>query len=664
MAILPKIPDPTEKTPLTGRQVGWLSVAMAAAVLAFLPYLPAWAPLLALFAIGWRALAALHRLPLPSRPLLIVLTLAAVALVLGRYGSLLGRDPGSGLLVLMAGLKILESRSRRDGAMSGFLGFFLVATLFFHSQEIPVALYAIGSVWLFVSALLALQDGDTREGPRMRLSATLLAQSLPIMLVLFFLFPRLPGALWGGSASGDTGVTGLSETMEPGSISELLTSGRTAFRVTFEDAPPPPALRYWRGPVLSRYDGRVWRPVRMPAGAAGPPIEAGATTVSYSLRLEPSSSRWLPALDLPLFAPPGTVMMRDLEIALMAPPHTATDHRLQSATDYRLEAQLSAERRALYLRLPDGSAPRARALARQWRAETGGATEALVTAALALFRDQPFFYTLSPPRLQDDPVDGFLFETRRGFCEHYASSFTVLMRAAGIPARVVTGYQGGEWNPAGGYLLVRQSDAHAWAAVWIEGRGWVRIDPTAAVSPERVAQGIASALATDIDIPVFLRRDGLARLRWQASLAWDSIDYHWQTWVLAFGPERQRELLAGLGLRSADFGAMVAIMVAMTGALLAAFAAWAGWKGRQSPRDPASIAFERLSGKLAAIGLARQRSEGPLDYARRVRSKRPDIAPEFERLAMLYAALRYEADPPPDSLRALREGVRRFCANA
>jgi protein-glutamine gamma-glutamyltransferase len=281
---------------------------------------------------------------------------------------------------------------------------------------------------------------------------------------------------------------------------------------------------------------------------------------------------------------------------------------------------------------------------------------------LRFFNREPFHYTLSPPRLRDDPVDGFLFDTRAGFCEHFAGSFVFLMRAAGVPARVVTGYQGGEWNRAGGYLLVRQSDAHAWAEVWLENQGWIRVDPTAAVAPERIEHGIYAALGAEEDLPAFLRRGSglgtMAALRLQWEYWRDVSAYYWNGWVLAFGPERQSELLRRLGLGELDWRGTVALMVGLLLAVALVFGVAFLWRNRRPQRDPLARLYHRFTVRMTRLGIAPSSHEGPRAFADRVATERPDLHEAVARFTRTYEALRYGRDPDPDQFRTLRLHLR------
>lgn len=651
-----------DRLPARSGALLWMIAAIGVAIVPHLFNQPVWVVLTTVLALAWRGGVHLGRLPMPSRWILVLLTLLMTGLVLGRYGTLFGRDAGVALLVLMTGLKLLETRTYRDAMLVVFLGYFVIITNFFYSQEIPVALYMLVAVFATTAALVRLNAGEGVQPIResFGLAGLMLGQAVPVMIILFLLFPRLPGPLWGMPQDSTTGVTGLSDSMSPGSISELLQSDAPAFRVSFTDEPPAPAQRYWRGPVFAHFDGRTWRAGRETEIDALPLLPDTDGMVTYTLNLEPHERRWLLALDVPVAVPPDARMTGDHYLVADRPVRRLVQYSLASRTDLILEPELTEPRRRQALSLPARAAPQAQALAQTWRTQHEE-DDTLIQAALRHFNEEPFFYTLSPPRLERDPVDQFLFEVRAGFCEHYASAFVVLMRAAGIPARVVTGYQGGEYNRLGNYLLVRQSDAHAWAEVWLEGRGWVRVDPTAAVAPERIEQGIRVALSGDLDAPDFIRRSldwGMVRLQWE--LWRDSIDYYWSGWVLAFGPERQEELLERLGLGRLDWRGMITLMVILIGAVVLVFAALFLWRNRLPVADPLAVVYRRFCRRLAGAGLTRAPHEPPMDFARRIARERPDLAEPVAVFTREYVALRYGAAPDPERFGQLRGLLRRI----
>ena len=605
----------------------------------------------------------------PNRWLLLLLTLAGGLNVLDTYHSLVGRDPGSALLLTMVALKRLETRTRRDLRVLALAFGFLVVVQFLFDESPLLA------GWLLLMLLLAtalLADLSAAAGAHRaaqwrasaRLALVHLLQALPLALVLFFLFPRLDAPLWDLGLDQKRAVTGLKDWLEPGSIGELVVSGEDAFRVRF-DRPPgmPTDAMYWRGPVLWRLDGQRWLP-RHEIGedravpAVEPPAAApGAEPLRYTVVLEPTDQRWLFGLEMPVSIPDDARFTPDYQLVAEQPVDELRLYRMASAPDYRLRAPTPEERQAA-LALPAGVSERMRRLVADWRAGGAGAGE-VVEHALAFFHREPFRYTLLPPELGGNPTDEFLFETRAGFCEHYAASFVVLMRLAGIPSRIVLGYLGGEHNPISGDYLVRQSDAHAWAEVWIAGEGWSRVDPTAAVDPARVEHdnqlGRLGSAA-----PVRFRV-GETSLLGQAArglrMVAGAFEAGWKHWVLGFSSAEQRQLLDWLGLgHLREYG--LALLMSAAGS--AVMLTWAlALARRPRPRDPVQRCWQRFGRRLARLGLAPRHHEGPLDYRNRVVTVRPDLSAPVDAIVDAYLRLRYRPAAGDDP-RTLCRRVRRF----
>lgn len=645
---------------------------VAAIALVTLPHLvrlplPVAATLLAV--LGWRVGALLLGWPLPrpgQRGLVALKVALALALTLGvvvAYRGGLGREAGVTLLTVMAALKLLELDAERDCYVAVFLGLFLLVTHFFYDQSLATGAFLFLALTLFIGCLVRLNDRRARPpAALLKLAGALVVQALPLMLLAFLLFPRLPGPLWGLPKDAYASLTGLSGEMNPGAVSELALSDEVAFRVEFLDAEPPePARLYWRGPVMWDTDGRGWR--AGPPEPAPPALEPRGPALRYSVTLEPSNQPWLLGLDLPAELSEASLAARvtgDFQLLAAQPVRRRIAYQALSYPEHRA-AGSSPEALRRALALPPGAHPRTVALARRWRGETAE-PRALAERALALFREQPFYYTLSPPLALADPVDEFLFDTRRGFCEHFASAFTVLMRAAGVPARVVTGYQGGERNSVAGFLTVRQRDAHAWAEVWLPGEGWRRVDPTAAVAPERIEQGVEAALPRPVSaLRAVLGDNATAGALWrQLRDGWETFNHQWNRWVLGYGAQRQRELLARLGLErltGARLGLALVGTLMLAGALVALWVLRRTWQG-----DPVQQAYARFCRRLAGVGLARGPGEGPLDFAARSARARPDLGPAIERVTALYVALRYGRAYAADRARAaaLRAAVRAF----
>ena len=572
---------------------------------------------------------------LPSRWLLLLLVAVACAGTLVEFRTLFGRDAGVGMLVLFTSMKLLEMRSQRDASVLLTLGYFLLLTHYLYSQSIVTGVWLLFAFWLVTAATIRLQGGaEIRLRPTLRYAAVLSLQALPFMLALFILFPRVGGPLWGLPQDAHAGRTGLSDSMSPGSLSQLAQSGEIAFRARFDGQAPARDKLYWRGPVLENYDGKTWQPAA--ARAPAERLETLTQTISYETTIEAHNQRWLLALDAPVGLPPEATLNGNLTALSRRPLEQRQRYRLAASLDYRFNVEETPYVLQHNLTLPPQRNPRSLALGRQWRAEATDPT-AVVNRALKQFRDEEFVYTLQPPLLGDNPIDDFLFSTRRGFCEHYAAAFVVLMRAAGIPARVVTGYQGGEANPLDGYLVVRQSDAHAWAEVWLAGRGWVRVDPTAAIAPNRIEQGIADALPAGEPLPalVQIRADWLRLARYR----WEALNNAWNQYVLGYDGKRQRDLLDRLGLPDADWRSLAALLAGVCGALLAAVALWVLY--RRPQLDPAQRLWRKALRHLARRQVDFAPWEAPMHLAQRIADERPDMAEAFARVAEAYLLARY-----------------------
>ncbi len=646
------------------RDTLFLMLPVLVSVLPHLPHLPAWAGVAFGVLFAWRFALVLSGRWLPRASVRWVAAIGCCAAVYAQYGTLFGREPGVVLLVLFLGVKLMEMQARRDLFVVIFLCFFLLLTAFFHSQSIATAAVVVAALYGLLAAMLTMQyrRGEAPIGARLRLVGSMLAQALPLALVAFLLFPRAGSPLWGMSTDASRATTGLSDSMTVGNIARLGESDAIAFRVQFEGERPPNATLYWRGPVFGAFDGASWRALGVHRRLDPPRIEyAGgqAGRFAYSVTLEPSGRDWLFALEMPLEADAGRyaaqLRLPDLQLVASTPVHERLQYRVVSQTAFRIGADETADALRPWLALPEGFNPRTRALAARWR-ETAPDAEAIVARALALFREQPFRYTLEPPLLGTDSVDEFLFETRAGFCEHYASAFAVLMRAASIPARIVTGYQGGERNPVDGYWLVRQADAHAWAEVWLAGRGWVRVDPTAAVDPARIERGRRLAADASANSATGSAIEWLHRLRY----GFEAIGNAWNQWVLQYDRSRQRSLLARLGIDAGERTRLAALLAVVLGAMIAV-AALLTLRPRLV-RTPLERCWDDFCARLSAVGLARMLHETPSRYLARIERALDDEAVgQARRIVATYERLRYEVEEPErNAVRNLRLAVQAF----
>ena len=642
------------------RHIGWLVLALAMVSAPHVARVPWWITLLAVTLIGWRIYITWFGLQLPRKWLLLLIAAGTLGGIYISYGRILGRDSGITLLVIMLALKLLEMAALRDAMVLIFVCYFLVITNFLYSQSIPTAIYLLGAVWIITATMIGFQYRTRQPGYRyqLRSAGIMLLQSAPLMLALFVLFPRVQGPVWGMPQDAYSAITGLSDRMTPGSVSQLTLSDAIAFRVAFETRIPPVNRLYWRGPVLWDFDGYSWTALRPPYRTyylVPREFEALGDAVQYTVTVEPHSQRWLFALDLPLKAPPRSQLTSDFQLISQGPVSSRIRYDMTSYPVYRDNAEPGRYELQSALRLPVGTNPRSAELAAKMRSAAPD-ERAYISAVLGMFRNQNFYYTTTPPLLsRQDPVDDFLFSTRAGFCEHYASSFAVLMRAAGIPARVVTGYLGGELNTVGNYLTVRQADAHAWVEVWLNDDGWVRVDPTGAVSPARIETGVAAAVPQNETLPLLLRGE-YPWLR-RARMTWDAAANSWNQAVLGYTQDRQRQLMRHIGIDDATWKSMVMVMLAVAGAITLILAALMLHKLRAARPDPVVAAYARFCALLARRGVARHLSEGPAAFRKRAIAAHPALAAPISSISSLYIRLRYGASPDAEDVIRLRREV-------
>ncbi|WP_341248102.1 transglutaminaseTgpA domain-containing protein [Cupriavidus pauculus] len=634
--------------------------------------LPVSVSLLLILLLGWRWLLWRQHAPLPSKPMVgltAVLVLVIAAALIWQSGGSLGRELCVALLAAFVILKLMETRALTDATLVTQLSFYLLLTLYLADQPFWLAIYSmVIGAWILRNWLLFHHPEARGRLAIWPLLGRMALFGLPWALLLFVLFPRLDHPLWRLPQAEPTGRTGITDTLKPGSVGDLIRSPEVAFRADIIGAPLPASSLYWRALVLWDYDGQAWRPALpqpMPLAEAlredvaddAPSATAKAGLREYNVTLEPTQKTWLYLLDR------GTAVSGSLSAQVSADGEFFARTPVDRPLRYRAQSSLSGApqpltRRTLQLSLtlPEGN-PRSRELAAQWAAQYPDPWQR-VQAAMRLFAAAPFAYTLSPPPLGKQQVDSFLFDTRRGFCEHYASSFVFLMRAAGVPARVVVGYQGGEFNPVGRHYVIRQSDAHAWSEVWIDGRGWVRVDPTSAVAPSRVEEGVDAALAgEDLSALRELRAPGWLRdLRW----GFDGLAYKWQRWVLEYDRSQQTRLLDQIG-----FGNQLPSVLAAGLSVLGLLALAPMWLRRRHV-DPVQALYDRFCALLARHDCVRMASEGPRDFGARAARALPRAAAAVRLFTDCYVASRYGA---PGSLaegvivRDLRAALRDLSAS-
>jgi transglutaminase-like putative cysteine protease len=636
---------------VSARDLAWLTGSLLIVILPHAMRAPWWLTLLTLCLFGWRFYYALNRAPLPSRWLVIAVSAVAMLGVWIEYRTLFGRQPGVLLLLLFSGLKLLETRTHRDAAAAAFLGYFLIVTNFLYTQSMPTALLMGAALFGITATLVGFSAPNRAPRANLGTASLLLAHAAPAALALFILFPRVQGPLWGLPQDAYTAMTGLSDTMTPGYISRLALSDAIAFRAEFEGDSPPQVLRYWRGPVMWDFDGRSWSVGALLPSEEEPPA-GGRINYRYSVVLEPHNRNWLFALETAASVPPNARYSVDGQLLARLPVRTRVRYEATSTIGVAIRPDERAVLLRRALRLPARSNPKSSALAAQWRAAAASDDE-LLARAIGFLRAGRYLYTLEPPLLGPDSVDEFLFSTKAGFCEHFASAFVFLMRAAGVPARVVTGYQGGDLNPFDRIITVRQSDAHAWAEVHLGGRGWVRVDPTAAAAPSRLESGLARSVP-EREQALMLRPEleWLRDFRYQ----WEALAHKWNVWVLGYNPERQREFMSLVGMRDADWRSLTAALFTVLGLVTLALLAWS--LRRLARPDPVQRAWRAFCAKLAAKGVERTPTEGPRDYAARAARALPGARRAILQIAALYIGLRYGPHASARRAKRLRRLVR------
>lgn len=588
-----------------------------------------------------------------------ILILVLFALTVVSFQGTIGRDAGTAMLAGMLGLKLHELRSGRDRKLFCLLNYFLVLTCVLYFQSLPAALYMLFAAYLNSVALVRVLRGRGHWAADMRRVALILLQSVPLAVILFLFFPRLPGGLFGLEQASNLGVSGMSDFLAPGEISSLVMSGEPVFRASFSGKRPVAQDRYWRCMVFGDMDGPVWK--AFPGCPGREDIVQQGESFSYELTVEKHSGVWVPVLGVP--------ERWSGEVRLDCNGLLRFNRRLERRKRINLvsqpEARLKGGNPEDYLDLPQGVGPQARELAADWK---GLPEKERVKQAVDFFREGDFEYTLYPGVMHGDYIDKFLFREMRGFCEHFAASFAFLMRAADLPSRVVVGYQGGEVNPLGGYVLVREKDAHAWVEIYISGVGWKRMDPVAMVAPQRVEEGFSPVDAGQTETE---RQEADSVFDWmqQAFFFWDAANNVWNQWVLDYSSRTRGRVLSGLKLDNPTLVGVVKISAIFLGLVFAAYFAVQFGRGIIAAyrEDPVTREFRRFEKKMSLAGVARPHYMGPLDYLRLIES-RCDSDRSVQRIVGLYMRLRYQGYDPGLMLefrRVVREfDPRRLCCGA
>lgn len=624
-----------------------LAVAMAFTVPAMFGNLVWWVPSAFLATLLLRLLMETRGARLRSATIKVLLMAGGVGAIAISYHSIFGPEPGLSICLAFIAVKILEAHTVRDFHVLAALGWFASLAQVLIVQTLTISVVSGIAFAIVLAAVLLFHRPSASLGALLREGGMMLLQALPLVVVLFFLFPRGSGGLGFIMRGAFVGQSGMSDTLSPGSVAGMTLSNRVAFRAVFPDGTVPSDL-YWRGAILTKAEGMTWRASKIDLRQQYPEPTMGKA-IRQRIVLQPHGNRWLFALASPQQAPRGAILTGGNVLLAKEDVHSTLQYEVLSYP-IPLQTELSPFQARSSLQLND-IGPATRSLAQSW-SQSSDSPQTIVQKAIEFFQKGNFRYTLSPGQYAKNGLDEFLFQRRAGFCEHYAAAFTMVMRAAGIPARVVTGYQGGEFNPIGGYLIVRQSDAHAWSEVWIDGRGWLRVDPTAAVAPERIERGLLGAVAAGEPAPGRLRE---ASALWaQVEFRWDSVNEFWNQRVVRFNAESQLGLLERLGIEEPDWRALGVGLTASLAAFFVGLSLYLGWHYRRPARDWPARLHEVVARKLRARGLEPGHSEGPVAFLERAMGACPDLTTSLREIRKLYVELRYGPRPRPDDLTRLK----------
>lgn len=642
----------------------FLLAGLVVVLLPHISHLPLWTTLSCFCLVMWRLLYEQKRLPLPNRLGIYLIFALIIIGVLASYFTIVGREAGTALLISLICLKLLEIKSLRDISLIVQLAFFAIVITFLFSQSIFVAVSMLVALVLLITSLISYQHAKTTqnrqpddEKSHLLLAVKMLLYAVPLTIVIFIFFPRTNVPLWGLPHDAFSARTGLSNSMTPGEISNLVNNDAVAFRVKFHSRVPAPAKRYWRGPVFWKFDGRTWSaPETQRLLIRKIPLVQPTDPVEYTVTLEPENNYWLFALDQPGIIPPDAFMTTEMQLLSRKPIHHLLRYRMKSYLRSTVPwiGGLPAKR---YLQVPKNAAPRARAYIKKLMQRYPDKTN-LIKAVLNRFRNKNYFYTRHPPQMSGDPTDAFLFDTKRGYCEHYASSFTVLMRLAGIPARVVTGYQGGEMNPLSNYMIVRQSDAHAWSEIYLKNKGWVRIDPTAVIPPSNIEDaGDIDHFRSELTDSNYLpNKNWFTESVRQLQYAWDLVNNSWNQWVIGYNNQSQKSLFRAIGIPEITWLGLSYVLFSTLGFFIILIAHNI-FQSQRIKRTTVDKIYQRFLKKLRPFNIQKSPTEGALSFAQRVANKFPGQAPALMHIATLYNQARY-ANAPSTTLNDLNHAVQ------
>ena len=653
-----------------------LLVGLSLVLLPHFLHLPLWLSIVTTALILWRACHELQLCKIPNKFVLFLLTIMLLTGIVFSYHTLIGRNAGSAMLLGLLCLKLFEIKSFRDVSIIINLALFSIVINFLFNQSIPVAFTMLLALLFLFTALIGYQHDykaltqstpiplsviRSNEKQHFKLAFKMLSQAVPFAIVLFILFPRVNGPLWGLPEDAFSATTGLSDKMSPGRISQLSNNTSVAFRVKFNSAIPLPNTLYWRGPVMWNFDGYNWTaPEKERIALSQFQFTGLGDKTQYSITLQPHNDFWMFALDIPSTLPADSQLSADMQILANLPVQKLKRYEISSYTKYRLpnNPKVSFTR---YLKLPDAQGAnlvKSRLLMDKLKNDNN--PQKTINNVLNYFASQDFYYSRQPPLLYNNPIDEFLFDTKRGYCEHYASSFTVLMRIAGIPARVVTGYQGGEINPIDNYMTLRQSDAHAWSEVYIEDKGWIRIDPTAAIPPDNIENtDDALRLNSTLRKPSHLFKSSwLSKQMKQMRFAWDAVNNRWNQWVLGYDNKRQKSLFAAIGIPEITWQGLSQLLFSIL-AVLTALLAFIVFSNQAKQKNIIQNTYFKFLKKMKKRGLTKSLSEGADDFCYRAVIQFPEQQFAIEQITLLYQQLRYK-QYDEERLMLFKKNIKEF----
>ncbi|MCK4840488.1 MAG: DUF3488 domain-containing transglutaminase family protein [Methylococcales bacterium] len=608
----------------------------------------------------WRFVAIWKSDYLPNKLFVFLITVSGLILLYNQHQGLLGRDAGTSLFVTALGLKLLEINKERDLYLISYLAFIVAASQFLFQQSILMAGYILFVCCALLATLVSINSYKAETIPALKTAAIIILQALPLAIIIFILFPRVEAPRWMMFDQQYSARSGLSDSLEPGSISQLGMSDELVFRVKFEGDIPSPNQRYWRGPVFSYTDGKRWTETKKLFfhKYMDKPVYTG-NAYQYTLMMEPQEKDWVFALDMPVSYPQP--LKKNALYQLINPDNSneRTEYKISSYPQYNTGYITKTERKD-NLQLPAQPSEKITELVTQLHGFDQSAN-IFIQSVLAHFSNENFYYTLMPPLMEDKPIETFLFESRYGFCSHYATAFVYLMRVAGIPARVVGGYQGGELNKIGGFLEIRQANAHAWAEVWLQGKGWTRFDPTAAIAPERIEQDVNIDLQIATGLvnftPVYVNASKAMSWMKQVRQAWRSVDYGWQRWVINYTSANQSKFLDTLGIRSIK--SMVYWLMVAIG-LIALCLAFVILKNKRSKIDKELMLYQQFCKKLAKAGIHKQNGETASTFSLRAQKQCPELADKINKISCIFIRLRYEKSLAEDDFSSFKRAVTSF----